>query len=495
MGEHILSIDVGTTGCKATLFDREGHVVVDAYREYDFSIPRHDWAEQDPTKWWNATQEVVKETLTKSKIPPDDIRGVGITGQSPAVLPIGKDGHPLRPVIIWMDQRATRQSLSIEKEIGKKMDPTDFIPKILWIKENEPDVYRNTYKFFEKAADYIAYRLTDRPILAALIPYDDVLATVESLKIDPGKLPEVKRADQIVGEATSRVEETTGLRRGTPVVSSGVDGVCSIYGTGVMKVGEAVTVMGTSTCVDVCLEEKISDPQKRVWTTYNLVLERWVMAGCTNTSGASYKWFRDVFCQFEAKEAEETGARLYDLLDREAEKAKPGCRGLLFLPYLTGERSPIWDPDARGVFFGISWNHGKTDFLRSILEGAAFAWYDVIRTMEEAGAKINEIRLCGGGAKSSLWRQIKADVSGKPILLPEVTDASGLGAAILAARAVGVYRNIQEATSNMVRIVDRKEPDDSRHDYYSRLFEIYREVYLNLKDTYKKTASLSREHA
>jgi xylulokinase len=488
MGDNILSIDIGTTGCKAALFDKEGHMLVEAYREYDFSSPKPDWAEQDPALWSTSTQQVVREVLTKSKLRSDDVCAVGVTGQSPAVVALGKDEQPIRPAIIWMDQRATKQTLLIEEHTGKT-DPTHLVPTVLWIKENEPEVYRNTAKFFEKASDYIAHVLTGESSWAALIPYDDALAIIGSLQLDENKFPEVKRADQIVGEVTGPVEESTGLRKGTPVVSSGTDGVCSIYGTGVMRPGEAVTVIGTSTCVDTCLKEKTLDPKKRVWSTYNLVLEKWVMAGCTNTSGASYKWFRNVFCDLEAKQAEESGADLYELLDREAEKAQPGSDGLIFLPYLKGERSPVWDSHARGVFFGIKWNHGKSEFLRAILEGATFSWYDIVATIEEVGARINDVRVCGGGAKSPLWRQIEADVSGKPILLPEVTDASQLGAAIIAARAVGVYKTSQEAAEKMVRIVDRKQPNPRRHDYYSKLFEIYRELYLDLRSTYKKAAS------
>jgi xylulokinase len=361
------------------------------------------------------------------------------------------------------------------------------------MRENEPWVYRCAFKFFEKATDYMAYLLTGNAVCAALTPQEEILETVEQMSVDPGKLPEVKRADLVVGEVTGSAEEMTGLCRGTPVVSGGADGICSIYGTGVKNPGEAATVVGTSTCIDACLGERIVDPHKRVWTTYNLMIEKWVMAGCANSSGASYKWFRDKFCQYEVRQAEETGVRLYEILDREAENVKPGCNGLVFLPYLNGERSPIWDPDARGVFLGMTSNHGKPHFLRAILEGTAFSFYDIMLAMEGAGARIDEIRICGGGAKSPLWRQIKADVSGKPILLPEVTDASILGAAVLAARAVGAYGNIEEAMSNMVRIVGRNEPDEARHQQYCRIYEIYREAYQSLRGTFKKMASLPQE--
>ena len=225
MEEYILSLDVGTTGCKAAIFDKEGHMLIDAYREYDFSIPRPDWAEQDTALWWSATREVIREVLTKSKIPAEKICGAGITGQSPAVVTIGKDGRALRPAIIWMDRRALKQSELIERETGKRVDHTQPLPKILWMRENEPDVYRGAFKFFEKATDYLAYILTGNAVWASLTPQEEFLEMAERMRVDPGKLPEVKRADLVVGQVTGDVEELTGLRRGTPVVSCGADGI------------------------------------------------------------------------------------------------------------------------------------------------------------------------------------------------------------------------------------------------------------------------------
>ncbi len=487
----ILSVDIGTTVCKAAIFDLYGHEIAYTHSEYDILSPVQGWAEQDPLLWWKTVQKVVRECLDKSRISSNKIIGIGVTGQDPAVVPIDERGNPLRHSIIWMDQRASTQSIFIERETGKKFSPSSFVSKLLWIKEVEPQVYRAAFKFLKSASDFITYLLSQNPTRAIHKPEKAVYEVLELIGFDISKLPEPILANRVAGNLTSYAAKALGLPEDIPVINGGVDGVCATYGVGVSNPGEASAILGTSTCLNVCSEKEIIDPKNRIWTGFNLILEKWFASGCTNTSGASYRWFKDNFCQIEAKQAKSVGLNPYKYLDKQAETVKPGCDGLIFLPYLRGERSPIWDPNARGVFFGITLSHKKPHFIRAILEGCAFSLYDIARAIEETSLNIKEVRVCGGGAKSTLWRQIHADILGKRVLLPEVTNATLLGASILVACATGIFKNIYEAIRGMVRISECNEPNLELHKHYMEIYKTYKELYLSLRGLFKSNSRIS----
>ncbi len=485
MEELILTIDVGTTGAKVCLFDPEGRVASSSYVEYGVKVPRGGWVEQSPEQWWEAAKIGIREVL--KGVNPRQIKAVGITGQGPSLIPVA-GGKPLMDSPLWMDVRSIASFEKLSRKLGVGVSPfATSLLQALWVMEERPETYRRTEFFLEKASDYISYKLTEKLCWTILIPYDGFVEAFRKAGLDVEKIPEMRRSDECVGQVSEGASKETGLEAGIPVVNGGADGVCAMYGAGVREPGQASVVLGASTCVDVCLERRLVDGLGRVWTTYNLVLGRWIMAGCTNTSGTAYKWLQDVLYSREVSELgrEET----YRLMDEEAERVEAGCGGLVFLPYLHGERSPVWDAYARGVFLGVSINHTRGHFTRALIEGCAMALYDIINVMEEVGATVGNIRLCGGRAKSRLWRQIFTDALGRPTLIPEVLDTASLGTAVLTAYATGLYRSMGEAMDSMVRFSGRVNPDASRHKVYERLYRVYKELYPRLKDLFRKRTS------
>ena len=481
MEELILTIDVGTTGAKVCLFNLEGRVASSSYVEYSVKISRGGWVEQSPEQWWKAVKTGIRKVLEGAS--PGRVVAVGVTGQGPSLISVA-DGKPLMDSPLWMDVRSIASFKKLSQRLGVGISPfATSLLQALWVMEERPETYRRTEFFLEKASDYISYKLTEKPCWTILIPYDGFVEAFRKAGLDIEKIPEMKRSDECVGQVSEEASKETGLKAGIPVVNGGADGVCAMYGAGVREPGQASVVLGSSTCVDVCLERRLVDSLGRVWTTYNLVLGRWIMAGCTNTSGTAYKWLQDVLYSREVSELgrEET----YRLMDEEAEGIEAGCGGLVFLPYLHGERSPIWDAYARGVFFGVSINHTRGHFTRALIEGCAMALYDIINVMEEVGATIGNIRLCGGRAKSRLWRQIFTDVLGRPTLIPEFLDAASLGTAVLTAYATRLYRSMEEAMDSMVRFSGRVNPDASRHKVYERLYRVYRDLYPRLRDLFR----------
>ena len=487
MGKLILTIDVGTTGTKVCLFDLNGRLLSSSYVEYGLKIRKPGWVEQSPEEWWEAAKRGIKDAVTRAGVSREQVKAVGVTGQGPSLIPIA-GGRPLRDAPLWMDVRSIASFKRLSEELGVGVSPfATSLLQALWIMEEQPETYHRTEFFLEKASDYVSYKLTGEPCWTILIPYDGFLEAFSRAGLDVEKVPEMKRSDECVGQVSEEASKETGLRAGIPVVNGGADGICSMYGAGVREPGQASVVLGASTCVDVCLDRKIVDGRGRVWTTYNLVLGRWVMAGCTNTSGAAYRWLQEALYSREASElgSEET----YRLMDREAEEVEVGCEGLIFLPYLHGERSPVWDAYARGVFFGVSINHTRGHFARALIEGCAMALYDIVNVMEEVGARVEDVRMCGGRAKSRVWRRIFTDVLGRPTLIPEVQDSASLGTAVLTAYATGVYGSMGEAMDSMVRFSERVEPDMSRHRAYRKIYGVYRELYPRLRDLFRKRTS------
>jgi len=506
---YLLAHDVGTTGDKATLFDLDGRLVASVLKEYETFHPKHLWAEQDPEDWWRAFIESTRELLSKSKVDSGDVKAISFSGQMMGCLPVDKSGKPLRRSIIWMDQRSVKQADLISEKIGFKeyyetagnrISPTYTISKILWVKENEPEIYEKAYKFLQ-AKDYIVLRLAGSYATdysdASLSGLMDVRKKtwaydmLEELGIDLDKLPEPHPSTMVEGELDSETAELLGLKAGTPVVIGGGDGACAATGAGAVRLGQAYNYIGASSWISVVSDRPLIDPKMRIFNFYHLDSEKITPTGTMQTAGASYKWLRDKVCWREVEDAEKRGVDPYVVMDLEAKEVQPGAGKLIFLPYLMGERSPWWNPNARGIFFGLTLAHERKNMIRAVLEGVAFNLRIILDAFEELGVQIESIRLIGGGAKGKLWRRIMTDIYGKKVIIPKyLMEATSLGAAIAAGVGAGLYKDFSVATK-LNAIVNELDPDPGVHEKYEKLYGFFKRLYLTLEPLFNELAEIN----
>jgi len=502
MEYYILSHDLGTTGDKATLINSNGDIKASVFDGYKTYYPFSGWAEQDAWDYWKAFCKTTRRIIEISGIPVDKIAAVSFSGQMMAALPIGKDGDPLRYSIIWADLRSENQIRKISERIsadkvyqitGHRLSASYSASKILWIKENEPEVYKKCYKFIQ-AKDFLALRLTGRFITDFSDASGMNLLDIKKMKwseeilqatgIDRNKLPDTVESIEVVGNVKKEASEECGLLQGTPVVIGGGDGACATAGAGVVAKGESYIYLGTSTWMGITDTKPLIDPKKRTFTFCHFKRGLYFSAGTMQTGGGSYGWFKNELCKYESQEAKKSKRDVYEILNDRASKIKPGSEGLIFLPYLMGERSPLWDPKARGAFIGLTVRHGKDHMIRSVLEGVAYNMKLIVEAFEEQNAGTDLIRIIGGGAKSDLWRSIFSDIIGVKIArLNLIEEATSFGAAIAGAIGVGLFNNIEEA-SKIVKIVDIIEPDVSRKRIYDKYYELFKIAYPKLKDIF-----------
>jgi xylulokinase len=533
----LLGIDVGTTGAKAALFSPEGELLAVGEREYGVTYPRPGWAEQNPEDWWKAVCEsvrlVLKGTPGSAKNGPRGGPGSGprrvhgrgpkklaalaVSSQAPVLVPMaacsrgtgtaGAGFEVVRPALIWMDRRAEGEACrlremlgerTIERITGNRPDPFYIAAKLLWLKNHEPSFFSKTTLVL-MANGYINYRLTGRAVMdnvhAALLQLRDRKSGEWSEELcrasgaEPSLFPPVFFGHEIVGEVTQEAARETGIPAGTPVTAGTVDGAAAALEAGAVAAGTAAEMTGTSTVLLMPDEAGVAEPAFIAMP--HAIPGVHLLLGAMSSSGASLRWFRDQFGRQEVDEGRRTGRDPYDVLTGSAEETPPGCEGLLFLPYMMGERSPLWDSDARGVFFGLSLKTTKGALVRAILEGTAFALRHNVDTARKAGVSIREIRSVGGGTKSSLWNQIKADILGVPILLPRTTVGAAFGDAFLAGLAAGLYGRARDSLERIVRIRDRYEPDPRKAELYAELYGLFRRLYEDLKDDFRRSARIN----
>lgn len=504
---YILAHDLGTTGDKATLFSSEGRVSGSCFSPYPTLYPRTGWAEQDPEQYWQAFCRSSRELLEQTGISPARIAAVAFSGQMMAALPVDHRGRALRHSIIWADLRSTAQAAALGERIeadrvyrisGHRLSASYSAAKIMWLRENEPELYARTHKFLQ-AKDYLACRLTG----SLQTDYSDASGTnllditalrwseevLEAAGIDPDKLPELVESTQVIGRITREAAPACGLPAGTPVVSGGGDGACATCGAGVVGEEQAYIYLGTSTWMGVAAARPILDPAQRTFTFCHFTRGLYFPGGTMQAGGGSYQWFKNTLGEAEAREARETGADVYDLLNREAAEAPPGAGGVLFLPYLLGERSPLWDPHARGCFIGLAMTHTRGHLIRAVLEGVAFNMRWIQEALREQGVRSARVRLIGGGARSALWRGILADVLETPtVKLNFIEEATSVGAAIAGGVGVGLFSSIREA-DRLVQAVEESPCDPARFPLYRRQFELFRDCYRRLRDLFPRLAA------
>jgi xylulokinase len=499
---YFIGIDVGTSGTKTILTDSKGNILATATFEYPLYQPQIGWAEQNPEDWWNASVKGIKAVLEKSKVDPKEVKAVGLTGQMHGLVMLDKNYNVIRPSIIWCDQRTAKECDEITQKVGKERlieitaNPalTGFTAsKILWVKNNEPQNYEKVYKIL-LPKDYIRFKLTgefatdvsDASGMQLLdiknrCWSDEVL---EKLEIDKDLLGKVYESPEVTGKVSRQASEITGLCEGTLVVAGGGDQAAGAVGNGIVKTGVISSTIGSSGVVFAHLDEFKIDPQGRVHTFCHAVPGKWHVMGVTQGAGLSLKWFRDNFAHVEKAAFEFIDKDPYILMDQEAELANPGSDGLVFLPYLMGERTPILDPYAKGIFFGITAKHTRREFIRAVMEGVVFSLKNCLDILNEMGIEVKEVRVSGGGAKSKLWRQMQADIFEMDVWTLNSKEGPAFGAAILAAVGAGEYNKVEEACDVMIQKVESCNPNKDLFEVYRRTYKLYNSIYPRVKDLF-----------
>ncbi|RLG46509.1 MAG: hypothetical protein DRN92_05125 [Thermoproteota archaeon] len=490
---YVLAVDVGTSRCKVALVDPHGKVLAKTLEGYEVLRPDSICAEQSPLVWWKAFKKGVSELLRISKVDPRKIAAVGISGQSPVVFPIDSKGNPLNNALLWMDRRALPQAKRLARIFGVREDPSNALAKILWFKDEKPWVFNETFKFLQ-TSDYIAFKLTGKFVtdkftaMTAFFKLSDWswASEIEDLGVPIDKFPDVLEPGSPIGPILGQVSREVGLGEDTVVVAGSIDAYLAILGSGAIRSGSACDITGTSTCLMITSSKAIYDPKERIFCTPHFFKDLFIVSGVLSTTGASISWFLEEFGKEEILKASKTGEDPFDLLISRASGVQPGSEGLIFLPYLAGERSPIWDPFAKGAIIGLTLKHGKNHIIRAILEGCAFGLRHIIETAEELGVHIDEIRVCGGASKSDLFCQIKANVVGKPVITLQDPDASLVGAAILALVGGGIYKEIKSAVKNVVKIGSIFTPEEGFKGKYDEIFGLYKQSYNVLREILHK---------
>ncbi|MCF0134478.1 MAG: xylulokinase [Blautia sp.] len=499
--KYLLGIDIGTSACKVAAFDKNGAVIASATEEYPVYYPQDGWVEQNPQEWWKGVCDAIKRLLQTGKLQAGEIAGIGIDGQSWSAIALDQEGNVLCNTPIWMDTRAQAVCDRLNKEIGDEsifavagnsLQPSYTTAKIIWYKENLPDVYEKIDKILQSNS-YIAYCLTGAITQDISQGYGIHGFDMKSgqwdadmcrkLGIPMQFLPEIVSCDTVVGTVTEKAAMESGLAAGTPVVAGGLDAACGTLGAGVIHPGETQEQGGQAGGMSICMDEYKADP--RLILGYHVVPGQWLLQGGTTGGGGVMRWFEREFAGYERLMQESTGESSLNQLNVIAREVPAGCEGVVFLPYMSGERSPIWNPHAKGVFYGLDFSKTKGHMVRACMEGVAMSLRHNLEIAEEAGAKVEVLRAMGGSANSLLWTQIKSDVTGKPIVVPSSDTATTLGAAILAGVGVGFYESYEEAVALTVKETRVHQPDDEMQAVYDKTYDTYRELYESLKGLMK----------
>ncbi|HHW03316.1 MAG TPA: xylulokinase [Thermoanaerobacterales bacterium] len=505
MPKYLLAHDLGTSGNKATLYTTDGELVASRTYPYDTKYFNANWAEQNPNDWWKAvcisTGQLIQGIDTRQ------IACVSFSAQMMGCLCVDRQGRPLRNSIIYSDQRAQKETdkilqhidaMDFYKIVGHRASPSYSLEKLMWVKNNEPDVYKNTYKMLN-AKDYIAFKLTGRMVT----DYTDASGTnafdlntyrwsekiVDIAGIDGDKLPEARESTFVVGEVTKEAAEETGLREGTPVVIGAGDGMCASVGAGCTRPGIAYNYVGSSSWIGITTEKPVYDVKMRTMTWAHAVPGYVNPIGTMQTAGTSYSWLKNEICRIETKEALEKGVSPYEIINDEIEKSPPGARGILFLPYLLGERTPHWNPNARGAFIGITVGHKREDLLRAVMEGVTYNLNTILNIFKNY-VPIDSMIVIGGGAKGRIWRQMMADIYGVRILKPNyLEEATSMGAAVIGGIGVGEFKDF-DAINKFIKIESEHNPDPSKREIYDKTYQVFLHSYDALTGIYEELARL-----
>ncbi|MHA2114914.1 MAG: xylulokinase [Candidatus Thorarchaeota archaeon] len=500
MTEIVLAIDAGTTGVRSMFFDMTGKVLGSTYSEYESFFPSPSWVEQDAESWWTQSCKTIRQALSESRLNPERVIGISVTNQRETIVPIGEDGIPLRRAIVWQDRRSVPQCDWIEKEIsqdavyattGLTVDPYFSAPKILWIKQNEIDVFKKAHKFL-LVHDYLTYRLSDELVTdfsnASRTMLFDVRRAVWSEKllndfgIPEEKLPKAVEPGTQISGLTKTAAQETGLNEGTPVVAGGGDQQCAALGVGVVKEGMLKSTTGTGTFLLAHSKTVRLDPGLRVLCSRHVVPNSFVVEASMFTTGSALKWFRDNLGVEEVSIADERGVDPYEVITETASKVPAGSEGVIHVPHFVGAGAPNWNPHARGIFAGLALGHTRAHLVRAILEGVSYEIRTNLEVMRELGLPSQEVRVTGGSARSKAWMQIQADVLRTPVIRTQMEEATAVGAAILAFKGVGVFKSIAQAAEEMVLTLDPLQPTKETLEVYQNGYNAFKSLYSAISD-------------
>ncbi|MGI9035102.1 MAG: xylulokinase [Pyrinomonadaceae bacterium] len=487
---NFLGIDIGTGGSRAVVIDEDGVILASATVEHQpFASPEIGWAEQDPNDWRRASAAAIRACLQSENVTAESIAAVGFSGQMHGAVLLDAAGEVLRPALIWCDQRTEKQCAEIVEKIGAERlielvsNPaiTGFtLPKLLWTRKNEPKIWRKV-KSILLPKDYVRFCLSGDKASDVADSSGTLLFDVQNRKwsnemldvfeIERDLLPKVYESPEITGKISQSGAAETNLKAGTLIVAGAGDNAAGAIGMGVVQAGTISATIGTSGVVFAVTDAPALDKKGRIHTLCHAVPNRWHNTGVTQGAGLSLKWFRENF----------GAGKSYDELTCEAAKVAVGADGLLWTPYLMGERAPHLDPHARAAFVGFSANHTRAHAVRAVMEGVAFSLRDSLEIFREVGTPVETIRLGGGGARSKLWRQIQADVYGHSVEIIEAEEGAAFGAALLAAVGAGAFDSVEAACQKTIRVIEKIEPNVAAVEILNRSYQAYKMIYPALR--------------
>jgi xylulokinase len=499
---YLIGLDIGTTGCKTALFSDDGALVASASREYSINIPYPNWAEQDAEGVWNLAQETLREVIARSGI--RNVAAIGLSVQGEAIAPVDDHGRPMRPMILGMDTRTDPQNAWLRDTLGAQwlfehtgmpVHTINTLPKLLWLKVHQPDLWASATRFM-LYEDFLIHKMTGQVAVSQCLASRTQLydlrggqwseSILEALELDPVRLAPVQRSGTPIGPMLTDLSSNLGFSTPPLVVTGGHDQACGALGVGLTRPGLAEVSTGTAEVMIVSLSEpalNVTLYEGNISVYAHVVPGLYVAMTLNHSGGLLLRWFRDTFCQEESIRARTTGVDPYDLI---LQHASPGPTSLLILPHFAGSGTPMFDTASKGAILGLTFATTKSDLAKAVLEGLTFELrvnFDVLRA---GGVQIDELRAIGGGARSRLWVQLKADVLGVPVTVPRVTDAACWGAALLAGVGAGCYRDLVSSAEALLHLDTRYVPDPARQRRYAERFALYREVYPAVADIHHR---------
>jgi len=505
---YVIGCDIGSQSLKAILISADGKVCGEASTSYPIDYPQPTWAEQSATKWVDALAQTVRALLASTGALPEEVLALGLAAQVDGVVPIDRHGQPLHPAMIWMDRRAVAQCEVAERRIspeaafkitGLNLDPTHVAPKIRWLADHEPRLFGEAAHFLPPGS-YIAFALTGELGMDYSNASSTLLMDVRSrewsqqmcevFEIPTHLLPPIYPATRVLGTLQREAAERLGLTTSTKVILGSGDEHAACLGAGVIKPGLVCDIAGTAEPVCASSASALFDESGLIETHCHADPELWLLENPGFVSGANYRWFRDQFSIQEMTRAAQEGVDAYSLLNASAETIPAGSEGLIMLPCMMGAMAPTWNALARGTFMGFTLAHRREHFCRAILEASAYAIRDITDQMLRMGLPLQEIRVVGGGARSALWRQIKADVTGLPVSITDTAETTALGAGILALVGSGLIDSLSEAVSLTTQVIETRQPDSKTQTVYEEYYQLYRATYFSLLPVFEQAAKI-----
>lgn len=509
MPHVFFGIDIGTSGTKSLAIDETGAILASATAEYPISHPKPGWSEQNPEDWWKATVSTVRDLIAARKFTATDVKGIGLSGQMHGSVFLDDRHDVIRPALLWNDQRTAAECEEIEQRAGGRAELLRMVsnpaltgftaPKILWLRNQEPKHFERLRKVL-LPKDYIRLLLTGEFATEVSDASGTLLLDINQrrwstellgkLQLDASLLPACYESPEVSGRLSEKAASELGLPVGTPVVGGAGDQAAGAVGNGIVQSGVISATLGTSGVVFAHSDHVATDPQGRLHTFCHAVPGKWHMMGVVLSAGGSLQWYRNTLGEHEVASAKSRGVDPYELLTNEAASAPVGSEGLYFLPYLTGERTPHADPFARGAWIGLTPRHRKAHLVRSVIEGATYAMRDSLELIRALGVPVREIRVSGGGARSTFWKQMQADIYGQDVVVINAKEGPAYGVALLATVGTGHHATVPEACARAIQVVERTRVNADAKASYDTAYSLFGPLYQSLKANYAAIARL-----